>query len=100
MNCPSCGVEQPEDAKFCKACGVNLFTDIGAMEREEVLPDLEGQKVIARVLSRDDIAPFIERWGNTHRFVAMIPMARAITEDERKTTESLAVGLVVMEKRD
>ena len=35
MNCPSCGQEKRENARFCEVCGTNLVT---SQEQEDATP--------------------------------------------------------------
>src|SRR5688572_7080407 len=71
IRCPSCGRENPEDARFCNGCGAALAADVLAREERKVVTavfvDLVGSTARAEQLDPEDVRSLLRRYHETLR---------------------------------
>ena len=66
-SCPSCGHENPDDARFCNACGATLETEATARREERkvvtvLFCDLVGSTSRAEVMDPEDVRALLSRY--------------------------------------
>jgi hypothetical protein len=97
MNCPKCGLQTPQDQKFCRSCGAGLQMATRPLPAPATVSDPEGTSAIG-LKGKGQRGNRLTRWGFIIMFigVAIGIIGKMLMHEEMVTVVGVLVSLLGM----